>query len=283
MSTDSLPSRAYPYVRGIWEDPSGSYRWTVSTSTAAILSALLALLLAFALGRLVIIVYTLCHAFFLHQSTTTLFDDQAHTIATNAFNPSMLLGSLFQLGFYNGRRALASKVGRILFIIALLLIGIQAALIVTIGRLFSNQPMPISPGTCGIPAAGNFSVQADFATYKSHSFIQYEKASSQYSQCVDDGKNVTCPGPAGQTFSWSVMESEPNYCWFGPKFCYNGSRTISQIATITPRDMGTLRNSRMSLTALAECSHVNASSFIRRGFNPLINTSFNAYEFGICK
>src|SRR5436190_14137045 len=118
--TTNLPTRDYPYVREIWEDPSGSHRWTVSTSTAAILSALLALLVAFALGRLVTIVYTLCHAFFMRESATTLFDDQAHTIAANSFNPSMLLGSLFQLSYYNGRRALASRVTRILLTIALL-------------------------------------------------------------------------------------------------------------------------------------------------------------------
>src|SRR5437667_12307076 len=106
----------YPYVREIWVDASGSHRWTVSTSTAAILSALLAMIQAFALGRLVLIVYTLCHAFFLRDSTITLFDDQTHTIAANSFNPSVLLGSLFQLSFYNGRRVLLSKVGRILLI-----------------------------------------------------------------------------------------------------------------------------------------------------------------------
>jgi hypothetical protein len=81
-------------------------------------------------------------------------------------------------------------------------------------------------------------------------------------------------------FSWDVVESEPGHCWFGPEYCFNDSRTISQRATLVPSDLGTIRNSPLSVTVMAECSHVNNSQFVKQKFDPSLNASFHAYQFG---
>src|SRR5437762_10485498 len=46
--------------------------------------------------------------------------------------------------------------------------------------------------------------------------------------------------------------------------------------------MGTIRNSRMSITLLSECSHVNLTSFVRNGFDPneVAPQNFTDYELG---
>ena len=62
--------------------------------------------------------------------------------------------------------------------------------------------------------------------------------------------------------------------------CYNGSRIITQSASIIPSDLGTLRKSRMSITAIAECSHVNNSAFTKKSYDPNFNDSYIAYQFG---
>lgn len=280
-TTANVSFRSYPYVREFWQDPTGSHQWTVSTSKAAVISALLAMLVALVASRLVTIIYTLMRLFFLHKTTTTLIDDQANVVVANSNNPSTLFLSLLQLGFYTGRRSFSSRVIRILSLIALFFLAIQATLVFTISRLISNQPLPISLGTCGFPLASDFSDPRNFALYKSHDLAQFQQSAIQYLQCNDTGTTITCPGPADGTFSWTVVESEPDYCWFGPEHCYNGSRTIFQKATIVPSDMGTIRKSRMSLTVMAECSHVSNIGFTQRGYNPIIMTNFTAYQFGV--
>src|SRR5215471_12405152 len=122
LTTEQLPTRSYPYVREFWQDQAGSLRWTLTTSKAAVVSALLAMLVAFALGRLLTIVYTLSHAFYFHGTATTLLDDQANAIAANSYNPSALLMNLFQLAYYTGRRAFASKIGRTMLMVGFLLL-----------------------------------------------------------------------------------------------------------------------------------------------------------------
>src|SRR5277367_432748 len=143
--SNSSSFRSYPYVREVWQDPSGTDQWTLATSHAAVISALLAMLVSVALGRVITIVYTLFHMLFLHKMSRTLVDDQVNTIAANSYNPSVLLWSLFQFGYFTGRRAFRSKVGRALLIIGLLFVAAQAGIIVAIGKLVSNQPTPYSP------------------------------------------------------------------------------------------------------------------------------------------
>lgn len=273
--------RQYPYVREFWQDLSGTHRWTVKTSSAAILSALLAMLIAFTLGRLIYVVYTSIHLTILQRKASSLIDDQANVIAVNAYNPSVLLGNILQFSVVTGRRSIASTTVRAVAIVALLFLAIQGALVFAIGRLVSSQPLPLSIGTCGFPQFGNLSVGTDFVIAESHYISQFQKASSKFEDCQDIGNKITCPGVAGQTFSWDVFESEPGQCWFGSENCYPGSRTITQKATIFRKDFGVLGKSRLSVTILAECSHVDNSNFIARGYNPGLNASFTAYQYGV--
>src|SRR4030095_15550724 len=96
------------------------HRWTLTTTNAAILSGVLAMLVAFALGRLFFIVYTTTHIFVLRRKTKTIFDDQANVIAANTENPSAFTIYLLRLCAVARRRALASTVCRILLIMALI-------------------------------------------------------------------------------------------------------------------------------------------------------------------
>ena len=98
-TTANVSVRSYPYVREFWQDPTGSYQWTVSTSKAAVISALLAMLVALVAARLVVIIYTVMRLLFLHETSTTLIDDQANMVVENSNNPSNLFLSLLQLGF----------------------------------------------------------------------------------------------------------------------------------------------------------------------------------------
>jgi hypothetical protein len=88
----------------------------------------------------------------------------------------------------------------------------------------------------------------------------------KFSKYIDNGKSVICPSQLpGRTFLLEISGSDPSYCWFGAKNCFNGSRTISQKATIIPSYLGTWRKSPMSFTVImTECSHVNNTEFLRR-------------------
>jgi hypothetical protein len=55
-STLDVAGREYPYVKALWQDQSGGYRWTISNDLSIILTATLTLMLAYALGRLLWIV-----------------------------------------------------------------------------------------------------------------------------------------------------------------------------------------------------------------------------------
>src|SRR5205814_431521 len=129
---------------------------------------------------------------------------------------------------------------RIMLAIGLLFLILQIALIFSFGQLFSDGPVPISPGVCGYPmyfnadSVTNGTKNERLGTEISHTASLFERASQQFMQCSDLGGSISCPGPAGQTFSWEISESAPSYCWFGTKNCYNGSRTITQSATIIP-------------------------------------------------
>ena len=157
---------------------------------------------------------------------------------------------------------------------------LQVATIITLSFLFLSDPIPNTLGTCGSPRypPNNSTMLVPFI--KSQFTRLFNQASMRYANCVDDGKSVTCPGPIGQTFSWQVVESEPSYCWFGPRYCFEGSRTITQQATLVPRDMGTIRKSQMSMTVMVECSHLNTTEFVKVGYNSIGNFVYWVYRIG---
>lgn len=128
------------------------------------------------------------------------------------------------------------------------------------GIILRADPVPYSPGTCGFPAR----VSENISVSQSWMFSRYQQQVLHYEDCTDNGNNIGCQGPIGQTFSWDIFESKPGVCWFGEEFCFEGSTTITQCATITPRDLGTLRDSSMSVIISLECSHLNNTEFIEQ-------------------
>jgi hypothetical protein len=264
-TTTASFSRTYPYVKTYWTDSSGHWRYSLTSYHGNILTAVLAILLTYALGRLLFMV-NFVTPFFLYRRSEpvkTILDDQVTVLSANIDSPSGLLMYLLHLGWLRPFQASRSSNWLLGIFIAISFCVAQIVTVVWPGIIIRSDPIPYSPGTCGYPridtGAGNFSL------YNAWVFSRYEQESIRYRECVDLGDHVTCPGPAGGTFSWEVIESEPGYCWFGQQYCYNGSTTITQRATITPRDLGTLRKSPMSLTVMTECSHLNNSEFIEQG------------------
>jgi hypothetical protein len=276
MANETL---SYPYIPVLWKDQSGHYRLTLTTSNAAILSAVVGILLTFGIARLFSMTYTLTYMYLLHQKTKTVIDDQVNTIAANNTNPTPVLLSLLNLVYSARRRALASRIYYSVFLLGLVFGILQIVSVIMLRYLFVAGPVPITAGKCGLPSAPEPS-NGDAARFESHRLALVERLSTQFSECIDNGDHITCPGTAGQSFSWEIIESEPSYCWFGSQYCFNGSRTITQRATITPSDLGTIRNSPLSFSATAECSHINSSEFIYHGFDATRNSAYYAYQFG---
>lgn len=274
--------RDYPYVPRFWSEGSGlfEHRWTLTASNAAITSALLAMLSAFALARLIFLVYTASNLLYLHKRIATITDDQCHVLAANFQRPSSLLFSLSNLAYASRLQATRSKVFRVLLVISIFGLAFQATLIYVVGRLFLHTPIPFIEGPCGVPD-GNVTTTEQFAILSSHKVSLWQKAAAQFEQCIDNGR-ITCFGPIGNNFSWDVNVGPASQCWFGTDHCWANSTTIAQRATITSKDFGTLRDSPLSVTYLSECSHINASAFLGNGRipNPGINGSFTSYLFG---
>jgi len=231
-NTSSLTYRTYPHIPLFWYDQEGHLRCTLTVSQSAVLSAFLSPLIAYALGSLLVICYNLLYLFFLYLKTKTLIDDQVTTIGTNSGNPVALLGFLSRFVFRVGRRARASTVFRVLFLVGVIYCLIEILSLSLIGNLVLKGPVPISPGTCGQPIQpANLSALNPYSNsgiWNQHASNLLDRAASQFSDCTDNNNTISCQGPAGQTFSWDVVESEPDYCWFGSMYCFNGSRTISQ-------------------------------------------------------
>ena len=270
--------RTYPYVPSFWHDQDGLLRWTLTLNQSSILSAFLGIFISYALGSLLAILFNAIYISQFHRKTRTLIDDQVVTIGVNTDDPPKLVSYLISFALLFKRRALASTVFKVLILIAFVYFAAQQTMIYFISRLIVNGSVPISRGTCGIPIISGNAPEDQGYYFRKAALI--ERAATQFEDCKDVGNNIICPGPAGETFSWEVMEIEPSYCWFGPEYCFNGSRTISQRATLVPSDLGTIRNSPISLTVMAECSHVNNTRFFKIGFDPLWNQTFSAYQFG---
>ena len=283
----------YPYVPRVWNDGSDGLglRLTLSTRNAAVASVVIGLIVSFTIGRLASLVTTAFYIPFLHERAKTRLDDEANTLAANSDSPAGLLFSLLKLAFNGGPRALSSTVFRILLSITLLLVTLQGGAIFGIGKLFSDTPVPITLGACGMwngsqtldnsTILNSVALFDEASTRTMRSIPLVEKITSSYSECVDNGQNITCRGPTDNVFSWEVIESDQSYCWFGTEHCLQlpNFPTILQRATITPRDLGTTRKSRLAVTYISECSLVNVSDFITVG-ETLSGLIYYLLEFG---
>ena len=198
--------------------------------------------------------------FYLHRSAEkrTILDDQVNVLSANSSSPSGLLLSFIQLFTLRPYLAIRSKDFLLTLFVGVSFYVLQIYSVVWPGIILRGDPIPYSPGICGFPvrAAENTSFS------QSWMFSRYERQIPRYEYCTDSGNSIFCPGSIGQKFSWDIFESEPGQCWFGEEYCFEGSTTITQRATITPRDLGTLRESAMSLTVSLECSHLNNTPFI---------------------
>ena len=285
--------RAYPYTPTFWHDQDGNLRWTLTISQSVVLSAFIGMLVIYAVGCFLRILYAILYVSVLHRNRKTLIDDQIITIGTNtADDPLKLVAFLLKFALNVKRRVFASRVFYVLVLIGSIYFAAQTTIMFFLGGLILDDPIPTSPGTCGAPLYGNATYNFDNATGSQNAIAQgfvdghqislFDRAAIQFATCTDDGSTISCPSRAGQTFTWVVVESEPGlHCWFGSEYCVNGSRTITQRATIVPSDFGTIRKSPLSLSVSVECSHINNSQFNQKvGWSPDVNSTFRAYQFG---
>jgi hypothetical protein len=272
----------YPYVPTFWNDGSGFFgeRMTLSTFSAAIASSLITILLSVTLACLGELLNIIIYVSFLHKRRESFLDDQVCVLASNASSTAGLLTSLLSLAFAFRRKVARSSTFNSFIGLTLFLFSVRGASIIGTGKLFSDGPVPLAKGTCGVPQLPPRLNTTDL----SHLAIQQQEdirhqlpliqtAALRFNGCIDNGSNITCPGPIAP-FSWEVFENG-SYCWFGSQNCLKGSSpsTIMQRATITPKDLGTTRKSRLALTFVSECSHVDTTPF------KTVNTS-HAFENG---
>ena len=250
--------RSYPYARIYWTDQAGHWRYSLTTYHAGILTAFLAIILAYGLGRLHFLAHFLMH-FYLYRfaSTKTIFDDQVTVLAANTNSPSGLLLSLVHLFSRRPLLALRSRDFLVTFSLGVVFFALQIYSIAWPGLILKSDPVPYSPGTCG-------AARTIEGKWWDFTRSRYERAIDRYKDCIDTGDKMVCSGPANQMFSWKVGESEAGHCWFGPEFCVRDSKTLAQEAIITPENLGALRESPLSLTLSLECSHLNNTMFMKR-------------------
>ena len=286
----------YPHLQRIWSDGSGSilgFRWTLETSTAAIASAVIAIVLSVTIARLASLLNSLLYLFFLHKRTKSALDDQAQVLAVNSQSLLNFLLSLLSLLYTSRLKALSSVVFFVLFLLTMLLLPLYIVSIFVIERLFSGLPVPMTLGLCGQPMLEplNFTTAerwSYFSVTKPHSSRVFQNMDVVFSGCTDDGSQMTCSGPINKPFSWDVFESNTSDCWFGKEHCGNSSWTILQRATITTDDLGTARKSRLAVTYISECSHIDDTElYVTNATNikfmtniTAINESYYGYKLG---
>jgi hypothetical protein len=280
----------YPYVPTIWNDGSGSLGiyWTLTTSTAAIVSALIAIVIQFTISRLATLLNTVLYISFIRKRSTSILDDQVNTVAVNNTSAVGRWSAIFTFARVSRRKALSSVPLIILAISASVLLALQGISILFIGSLFSHGPVPMTVGKCGLPSSQSLAdskTQAEHAANDARLRVHRQKifqdAATRFAQCTEGTNNMVCPGPVGQNFSWEIFESDPSYCWFGKEHCLNDSnaRTILQRAMITPRDMATTRNSRVALSYITECSYLDNTDLMKAEIFDG-NYSTWSYEYG---
>jgi hypothetical protein len=283
---------SYPYVPTFWNDGSGLFgqRMTLSTFGASIAASLITILLSITLACLGELLNIAIYVFFLHKRRESFLDDQASILACNTSSPADLLMSLLSLAFASGLKIARSTTFQSFIGLTLFLFTVQGASIIGTGKLFSDGPVPLTKGMCGVPQVPPHFNTTDLSHL---AILQQEDvrrqlpliqaAALRFDGCTDNGSNITCPGPIAP-FSWEVFE-DSSYCWFGDRNCLKGSSpsTIMQRATITPKDLGTTRESRLALTFVSECSHVNTTSFITSNTTQAFSNGsslFVSYNFG---
>src|SRR6202021_2936920 len=95
--------------------------------------------------------------------------------------------------------------------LAIILLAVQAAGIHCIGRLFDNKPVPILYGPCGY--VQRLELTDDNVSASSRMYLKSRRDATQTTaltclECSghDSGESMECPGPAGQNFTWRVLE-----------------------------------------------------------------------------
>jgi hypothetical protein len=181
-------------------------------------------------------------------------------------------------------------------VVAILAIVLQGVAIFSIGQLFSGDAVPLLEGQCGFPNVQNNFTLTDLpetfgdpqvrnsSAVLLHMAPLLERAARQFTtSCTDSGSSVTCLGLDSRSsgFSWEVFESESRYCWFGDENCeiFPKSKSILQRATITADDLGTThRDSKLAVTFISECSHINATTRFKTV--PVLGQQTYLYDFG---
>ena len=289
--TDLSP---YPHFQRIWNDGSGKViglRWTLETSAAAITSAVIAIVLSITIARLACLINSLLYLFILHKRTKSALDDQAEVLAVNARSPPNLLVSLVSLLYTSRLKALSSLVFFVLFLSTTLQLPLYVVSVLVIERLFSGAPVPLTLGLCGQPMTET-STSVGWSNYdsisKPHVSRIFQDMDVVFSGCTDDGSRMTCSGPINKPFSWDIFESNTSECWFGDEHCGNNSQTILQRATITTENLGTTRKSRLAVTYISECSHIDDTGLYSIEVDNVtfptnikaINESYYGYDLG---
>ena len=143
----------YPYVPTFWDDGPGifSRRMTLSMLSSAVASSLITLLLSVSLGSLASIVNTIIYVFFLHKRRKSMLDDQTCVLASNAASPGSLFSSLLSLGYAFRLKVARSTAYQIYGASTVSLLIVTGAAVYGIGKLFSDDPIPVTLGTCGFP------------------------------------------------------------------------------------------------------------------------------------
>jgi hypothetical protein len=130
-----MDSVQYPQVASVWDDNSGirGHRWTLTTFHVAIVSAVVAILISLAIGRLLAVSNTFIYIIFLYKRTKTVYEDQVITIARNGTSPGTLLYSLSAVVFAYRGKIVMSTVFVVTWLFALSALILQAATIYGVG------------------------------------------------------------------------------------------------------------------------------------------------------
>ena len=158
-TTPALYRRTYPYVKAYWTDLSGQWRYTLTSYHGSILTAFLAILLSYALGRLLFISNFILHFCLYRRSENskpkTVLDDQVNVISANTESPSGLLMSLLHLGQQRPYQAARSRDWKLTMLVGLSFFVAQVINVIWPGIILRSDPIPYSSGKCGyLPGIG---------------------------------------------------------------------------------------------------------------------------------
>src|SRR5271168_2722056 len=154
-TTSASFQRTYPYIKTYWTDQSGHARYSLTSYHATILTAFLAILLVYALGRLLFTTTFILHFFLYRHSGSerqkSVLDDQVNVIYANTQSPSSLLMYLLHLFKRRPYQAAHSRDWLVTFLVGFVFFVSQVATVIWPGIILRSDPIPYSPGTCGHP------------------------------------------------------------------------------------------------------------------------------------